>query len=419
MADPQRFSGRSKEIVAIAQALHQGGAIPLIHGERGLGKSSLALQLSRIAQGDVELLNEIARPDLIIDGDQRMMTFYVACEDSTKNLKGLLKLLISAVGGLKHQLSQERGDLYELVDKKTKRSLSLKIFKAETTKTYDAQRQERELKGLSLSQHLVVLCESLSEIYGQPILFIIDELDRLNGVKGLASFLKSNTGPMLRFALVGIGDTEGEILKDHRSLDRQLIGVPVPIMKRAELIAIVEHTEAYLADRELDYSFTPSARAELAKLSSGFPWFVHVIGQQALMLASEANVSKIQRTHIDHAVEDLAEGRMASQFYSRYQRAVRDSNLREYVIRLFAEWRDQDIPTSEIYPIATKLGVKNPSIYTGHLGQSDYGSALMKSPTQDRALYRFRDEMFKVYVRIRRSIYENIDHEVRDSFSSR
>ncbi|GLK17314.1 AAA family ATPase [Herbiconiux flava] len=419
MGDPQRFSGRSKEVVEIAKSLHQSGVIPLIHGDRGLGKSSLALQLSRIAQGDVELLEDIGRKDLVLTSEQQMITFYVACEDSTKNLKGLLHLLANAVNGLKHELANEKSDSYKLVDKKTKRGLSLKIFKSETTKKYEVSRKERSLSGLSPSETLVALCETLSEAYGQPVLFIIDELDRLKGVKGLASFLKSNAGPMLRFALVGIGETEGQILKDHQSLDRQLVGVNVPIMKRSELIAIVDHTEAYLLERDLEYSFTPSAKSELARLSSGFPWFVHVIGQQALARAQEEGLMTIQKGMIDRAVLDLAEGRMAGQFYSLYQRAVKDSNLREYVIRLFAEWRNQDIPTSEIYPLATKLGVKNPSIYTGHLGKPIYGAVLTKSPIQGRALYRFKDEMFKVYVRIRGSLYQDVDEEVRKAFSNR
>jgi predicted ATP-dependent serine protease len=64
--DPHRFAGRSEEIEELTNALVAKGSVPLIYGQRGLGKSSLALQLARIAQGDVELLSELDLPELAL-----------------------------------------------------------------------------------------------------------------------------------------------------------------------------------------------------------------------------------------------------------------------------------------------------------------------------------------------------------------
>jgi len=64
------------------------------------------------------------------------------------------------------------------------------------------------------------------------------------------------------------------------------------------------------------------------------------------------------------------------------------------------------------------LGVTNPSIYKGHLCNTEYGSILF-SPVflpRGRGLVRFRNEVFKAYVRMRRSIFADVDAEVRRAY---
>lgn len=410
MDDPQRFSGRVAELKVLSDALQTKGSVPLIYGQRGLGKSSLAAQVSRIAQGDVELLEELDLGTHILPPDQQFITFYVTCDDSTGSLKGLQKSMINAIETMKHERDgDEKKDAYRLVDKKTKRRLSLKIFSTETTKTYQAAVKDRDMSGLSVSEKLIALAEILTDTYQQPVLFVVDEIDRLNGVKGLASFLKSNSSEIFKVALVGIGVTEGELLRDHASLGRQLSSVQIKAMKPGELVSIVDQTEAYLAENSLEYTFTHAAKHELSRLASGFPWFVHAIGQQALIAAEDNKKTEIRKSDIEAAVQKMVQSTLARTYYDLYQKAVMSSRHREYVLRLFAEWHAEDVPTSEIYPRAQLLGVTGVGNYVGHLTSAKNGPVLVKSPG---AYYRFIDEMFKVYCRIRSSIYENVSEQV-------
>lgn len=73
--DPRLFAGRHDEIRALTDALHTDGAAPIIYGHRGLGKSSLALQMERIAQGDVELLSHIGSENLAMSDSEFYLTF--------------------------------------------------------------------------------------------------------------------------------------------------------------------------------------------------------------------------------------------------------------------------------------------------------------------------------------------------------
>ena len=43
--DQALFAGRSAQVLELTQALHAEGSCPIIYGDRGLGKSSLALQV--------------------------------------------------------------------------------------------------------------------------------------------------------------------------------------------------------------------------------------------------------------------------------------------------------------------------------------------------------------------------------------
>jgi len=233
--DPQRFAGRRDEVEDLANALVTKGSIPLVYGDRGLGKSSLALQLSRIAQGDVELLSELDLEDLALPESQRFITFYVNCSDSTKNLNGILQLMINAVESLKDaKIRDESKGEHRLIDKTTRRALSLKVFTHETTKTFQTERTLLDTSRFSKEELLIRLTETLTDVYEQPVLFILDELDRVADTRGLASFLKSYSSEYLKFALVGIGSTEAELLNDHASLNRQLVPVKLPRMSKNE-----------------------------------------------------------------------------------------------------------------------------------------------------------------------------------------
>ena len=79
---PATFAGRENLVKSIADTLQTSGSCPVIYGDRGIGKSSLALQMARIALGDVELLQDLDEPSLALGEESRLTPFYIACSDS-------------------------------------------------------------------------------------------------------------------------------------------------------------------------------------------------------------------------------------------------------------------------------------------------------------------------------------------------
>ncbi len=414
--DPTRFAGRREEVATLLDALRVEGSVPLIYGHRGLGKSSLAIQMARIAQGDVELLHHLGLGDLAFDERSRFVVFRVTCTHTTANLDSLLQLMINEIEGETATAEATRETVRAPGATTATFRASIKMLEYERTQTLENRLARESYESLGVDEKFRRLVSLIAEVYGLPVLFVIDEVDRLTDSCGLAGFLKVNSSESLKFVLVGIAGSHAELLADHLSVDRQLVPVSVGQMSPDDLAAIVDGAVTYLRSSGVEVRFTPRARDRLARLASGFPWFVHVLGQTALVSTVDDGRDEVLSADVSAAVDSLISSRFAQKYADQYQGAVRDSRHREIVLRLCAIWDAIDIPTAVIYPMARNLGVSNPSLYKGHLMQQIYGAILYSPAFQDRGVVRFRDEMFKVYVRLRPSIYPNVDLRVQEQY---
>jgi hypothetical protein len=99
-----------------------------------------------------------------------------------------------------------------------------------------------------------------------------------------------------------------------------------------------------------------------------------------------------------------------------YLNIIRNSYQRELALRTFAGWTQPDIPTSEVYRILkTKLGVSSPSTYKTQLASREYGRVIFTPQFRNKGWVRFGNEIFKVYVRLRPSVYEDADTMVEQA----
>jgi Cdc6-like AAA superfamily ATPase len=416
MDDPGFFAGRADQVKRLTDSLHIPGSCPIIYGNRGLGKTSLALQTMYVAMGNNALLNTLGLEDRALDADSQFLAFFVTCTDSTKNFNGLTQLLINTAEEADFTEEGKGNKAGRLTSRTVSRKISLKAFEAESIKTYEREKGRQSYKLLSLGEKLQELIRILNNSYDVPVLFIIDEVDRLAGTQGLGSFIKAASGEYAKFILVGIASNVDRLLSDHRSLERSLVPVHVPPMTEDELYQITEKAEEYLAEQAVEIRFDRSAKLKLVEVASGYPWFVHVLGQSALMLTAEAKRDLVVDSDVLQAIDTINRNQFAQQFSDSYLFVVRNSHQRETALRTFAEWRDTDIPTGEIYRVLkTRLGVSDPSAYKGQLASREYGRIIVTPQHRNPTWVRFDNEMFKIYVRLRRSIYPDVDKNVREA----
>jgi hypothetical protein len=415
--DPKFFAGRARQIADLTDALHLIGSTPLIYGARGLGKTSLALQMMGIAQGAVELLSAQGLQDRALNESERYLVIFVTCTDATRDFDGLVQELINAAEEADFPEPESTYKAKHFAERTTTQKIALKFFEAQSSRKFIPEEARPSYQNLSPTEKLQHLIYLIGEVYHQPVLFIIDELDRLQNTQGLASFIKATSTEYAKFALVGISSSIGDLLADHQSISRSLVPVQVPIMEELELRQIVWNAQRYLHDQGLGIIFGRPASTNIVESATGFPWLVHVLGQSSLLRAVEAGRSEVNSADVLDTVYELPKNRFAQQFSDAYSNIVRGSIQRETVLRAFANSFVDDISTSTVYQILrTKLGVKNPSSYKAQLSSPQFGSVIYTPAGRHRGEIRFSDPIFKIYIRLRPSIYLGVDKRVRSAF---
>jgi Cdc6-like AAA superfamily ATPase len=418
--EPTFFAGRATQVTELTDALHVVGSTPLIYGDRGLGKTSLAFQLRHIAEGSVELLDALRIRDRAFSETERFVTFYVPCMDSTRNFDGLLQQLINAAEETDFMPTEQPYKAKHLAERTSSFTLSFKFLTKAQTKKFVPVKDRPSYRQLSPPEKLQYLIGLIVEKFRRPVLFIIDEVDRLQDTRGLAGFIKATSTQWAKFVLVGIASSIGNLLADHESLDRNLWPVRVPLMDEEELRQIIKNAEKYLDGHNIHIGFSRNAITHVVGSAAGYPWLVHVIGQSALLKADQASRGQggqVAGGEVLDAIYELPMNRFAAQFSDKYSKIVRDSPPRETVLRAFAEWRRDDIPTSEIYRVLrSRLGVANPSLYKTQLTKEEFGRVIYTPPGRHLREVRFADPIFRVYIRLIPSICEGIDSRVRSAF---
>ena len=286
--DPEFFAGRAAQLAQLTDSLHTIGSTPIIYGDRGLGKTSLALQMKYIAMGDDELLAASGLQGRVLGDEDQYLAFFVTCTDATQDFGGLVQLLINEMEDADFTEVGHENKAKRLAERTVSRKFSLKAFGAESIRRYEREKSRPSYQDLSQTEKLQRLIKIITESYNQPVLLIVDEVDRLRSSAGLASFIKATSSASVKFILVGIASNISSLLSDHQSLERSLFPVQVPLMDEDELYEIVEKAEAYLKEEGVNISFDHYATLKIVELAAGYPWFVHVLGQSALLLASEA-----------------------------------------------------------------------------------------------------------------------------------
>lgn len=413
-SDPDRFAGRGPQVLELTDALRVHGSVPVIYGERGLGKSSLANQVQLIAMGSCALLGHLQAEGYELAEDETFQTAYVACSREMSDVDGVLRAAINAVSNI--WITESGSVPHKEVEVTRTTRVDLKVIAHEHTRRFSDPRARPESRPPALPEELIQVCASVSAATNCPILVIIDELDRLPDKRGLASVLKNISGAELKFMLVGIADDWTGLLEEHRSLERLITPVEVLPMSRPELAQIVT-----LADESLRLGGSPirigdDARTRLVDVSGGNPWFVHVLGQAGLLVADNDQQSTVTSDSITKSIRSMVTNKFSRHFARQYSHAVANSRPREIVLRAFAQSTAVEISTAEVYEVCKSLGVARPAAYKGYLTRTDAGEILVNCGPPVRAHVRFADQMFKRYVFLTPSLHEGVDQEVSRAF---
>jgi AAA ATPase domain len=327
------FSGRQGLMKNCLDALGGEGTSLVLYGERGVGKTSLAWRV-------MEMLNSAPekRQNLMDIGcDRNYKCVWLECKDSMENVEAVL------VNLLRHQdepfsLSQQFKNVYEDREflESTEKKYAFNLFSIITVEwKFKVKPGEKRLAGetdalLTPIQKLYAFLEDvLSQINRKnpdtDLIVFLDEVDRLPSKAGLGSLIKNTSG--LRFALVGVADNVNNLVEDHPSVNRKLMGATfeVPTLLPEEVEWIFKRAEQ-ISQEEIRFSSQFMAMA--VEYSGGFPFLAQLFGFHAVKHALQRGDTYQYPLRIDEQDLDKAIGEVKA-FYlkslSVKQNAIEDA----------------------------------------------------------------------------------------------
>lgn len=365
ISDPRRFSGRKNQVERGAELLLARDHV-FIHGVRGIGKSSLARQLALIASGKNDLLESIGSSLSTEHIDY--VTCFLTRDSSIQNINQLLyRLLIDS-----DALSQWN-----------------ELLGFDEVGTYD-------LAG-HLNPKLVsdfwARVRKCAELASFGVAIFVDEFELIDNQEGFASLIKASPECCV-FVITGIGQTEKDLVRDHKSIERQLDTgkLEVPNMSEDELRLIVFKAQEHISQ---EISFDKRAVDYLVKIVKGHPYLLHLIGKSALLHAFKEKRSVITIEILNYALQQIAASRADRSLEDRYLKAIGNSSQREKVLRIFSVSSAEVVHTSQAYPEADRQEVSNPSYWVADLQKDAFGAELEKVADQ---YYKVSDPLFRAYV---------------------
>ncbi|MBD0348571.1 MAG: ATP-binding protein [Thermoleophilia bacterium] len=283
------FSGRGEQIGELFSVAAQAGQHAVVYGERGVGKTSLAAVVAELLAGS------------------KILTARTNCDASddftTVWRKALGELVV-------HSTAQTVG------------------FAGETT---------REIRPASLllgtgpvAPHDVV--RALETVtHGGELALFVDEFDRLRDAEArtlFADVVKTLSDRLVRatVVLVGVADSVGDLIREHRSVERALVQVRMPRMSRAELAEIATRGIA-----AAQMTIRPAAVDRVTALSQGLPHYTHLLTQLAGQAALAERRADVDVPDVEAAVERAIE-RAAHSVSEAYYRAAGEIRRRHVLL---------------------------------------------------------------------------------------
>jgi len=381
---PERLFGREKRLTEIARAFNSPGRHIFIHGDRGVGKTSLALTAANIQQEGLE------------------EPIYILC--STKSDFGDIVLAIgNAAVPIRERLETDGSS--------AKLGASVAGFGGNFEKGRPAKADLQKPTDINTAIDII---RYVLERRAKPPVIVIDELERLNSEDDkiqLAEFINSLSSalPQVKVILAGIGSTIEDLLGAHQSAVRKLENIALDRLRHDELWQIITSVSS-----ELGVTIDREALVRISVLSDGFPHYVHLIGEALFwsMFDDADGVMACNAEHFKAGVKGALE-RTEAEHKSLYQKATqktKNSVDYEHALWALADRSDTRRQLSSIYDdsykhIANQIGVAS----IDKLEREKFNQRLLSLRTENHGnvlvghgagWFSFRENILRGYVRL-------------------
>lgn len=366
------LKGRRSEVQKLFEILTTPGQQALLYGERGVGKSSLAqttaLELTRRCNMQLFLKSCVKSDNFVTVFQKPLQYVNVDIYNLRKNEKGIWGLKTS-FGSLARENSNES------------------MGEAEK----------------SLSPAFV-----FEKVKDLKCLFLIDEFDAIKDIEEkakIAEFIKllSDYNSKFKVLIVGIADSAKELTEGHPSLTRCMKEIKLRRMSTSELAEIIKSGE-----QKAGLMFTSSAISKIVYVSSGYPYFTHLLALKASEDAIAEERTTITIKNIVDATQRAAEDSEET-LRNSYEASLmhRNREIYERILLCASTCKEEGFSTSD-------LKNKYHNLYKENINQTllatiiknivnDDNSNILKRLYKGR--YRFSDPRMPSFIKISRAYF--------------
>ncbi len=257
----RRLVGREAELGRILQALQEDRAHVVLYSERGRGKTSLA--------------------NLVVESLRRS-------------------------GSIVARHTCEAGTTFDSLVRGLMRDLPPSLLAAQTGfDSYDDDGCETALPpGELRPRDVVALPQRLN---CRDLVCVVDEFDRVQdpGARTrLADTIKqlSDKDVPLLFVIVGVSENLDQILGQHPSIQRAIVGVHLPLFSDRDVAQLISR-----GARETGLSFQPSVIARITVLARGMPYMAQLLCLRLTQASTARGDTNVMEDDFDAAVTRLVE----------------------------------------------------------------------------------------------------------------
>jgi len=366
---PGMFAGRGGELMVMERALYQtSNGNPthfLIHGERGIGKSSFLFLFNHIARGHVESL------------ENKKYTFLTINIELEPN-DDYAEIVAKVARELQRELDRDQAvkkllkELWDFVS--NWRVLGVE-YKRDSNPPVKAMLEE-------LGDKLVAIASAISQ-ERQGIYIFIDEADKPPVEAGLGEFVKMLTERLTKrgannvgLGIIGISNVIPKMKESHESSIRILTPIQLEPLLADDRKEVVRRglTEARKKN-SFDVTITEGAIELIADLSEGYP---HFIQQYAHSSFDHDSDNKIDVTDVKDAL--LKENGALQLLGQRYFENMYTDELRSDDYRTVLQVIARHMP-GYVSPgqITTESGLKRHTVNNALAACKKRGSVIPRS----------------------------------------
>lgn len=376
ITDAHKFAGRKTLFHNAVDAIYNNKSI-LISGPRGIGKSSLSYQLLFFSAGDNSICERVGI-DMGGESLDRLVADHRCVPGNSLETicSALISTLLANVG--RHERLKGRVE---------KAELGLKFFKVGEERKFEQISSEDLANRLAID--LASIFRSLDN-KARGLTLLIDEIDVLLDEVDIAPFLKAVLERLrishhldASFIISGVTGTTTKLLQQHPSSGRLFENFVVDPMRPDELSEILD-----LCLKDTGVEITEHARNRIIRLSNSFPHPVHLLGYHAYRLDGDA---LIDVEDISKAKEFIVQHIKNQEFQERYERLIK-GGMREVIKAMAMSKHD----TVNIAYLRRMIRDMNDRTIFGTIGELENSAIIDK---QTGGTYRFRDPLFKIYLR--------------------